>query len=401
MNRASSTENTVQPNSLGAGATRQAPHDRPTPTASAPALAGSAPAGFLIDVAKPSNGGTSLPEMAPSPDHILQIGMGFWASKTLLSAVELGLFTVLSSGPMTGDEITERLGLHRRSRSDFLDALVSIGLLARDGDGTRARYSNTADTATFLDHRSPAYLGGILEMANSRLYGFWANLTEALKTGKPQNEAKTAGGDFFGALYADEQRLEEFLRAMQGIQMGNFLALLDRIDLSSAATLCDVGGANGILSALAVQRHPHLRASTFDLPPVEPIARRTLVAMGVDDRVTPVGGDFFVDELPPSDVVVMGNILHDWDNNQKRALINKAYRSLNIDGRLIVIENIIDNARRRNSFGLLMSLNMLIETPGGSDYTGEQFEQWCREAGFSRTEVLPLVGPTSAAIAYK
>ena len=400
MNRGSSTENTVQPRSLGAGASRQAPHDRPTP-ASVSAGGGSAPVGFLIDLAKPSNGGTSLPEIAPSPEHILQIGMGFWASKTLLSAVELDLFTVLGAGRMTAADIGERVGLHPRSRSDFLDALVSIGLLARDGNGTQARYTNTTDTATFLDHRSPTYLGGILEMANSRLYGFWGDLTEALRTGQPQNEAKTAGGDFFGALYADEQRLEEFLRAMQGIQTGNFLALLNRVDLSSVATLCDVGGANGILSALAAQRHPHLRAITFDLPPVEPIAKRTLVAMGVDDRVTPIGGDFFVDDLPTSDVIVMGNILHDWDSDQKQALINKAYRSLNNDGRLIVIENIIDNARRHNSFGLLMSLNMLIETPGGSDYTGAQYDQWCREAGFGRTEIVPLVGPTSAAVAYK
>ncbi len=401
MNHRSSTEDTVQPSSLDAGITRQARHDRPSPTASASAHVGSAPAGFLIDVAEPSNGATSLPEMAPSPDHVLQIGMGFWASKTLLSAVELDVFTVLGTGPMTAADIGQRVGLHPRSRSDFLDALVSIGLVARDGNGTQARYANTTDTATFLDHRSPAYLGGILEMANSRLYRFWEHLTEALRTGQPQNEAKTAGRDFFGALYADEQRLEEFLRAMQGIQTGNFSALLDRIDLSDAATLCDVGGANGILSALAVQRHPHLHAITFDLPPVEPIAKRTLVAMGVDDRVTAVGGDFFVDDLPPSDVVVMGNILHDWDNDQKQDLINKAYRSLNDGGRLIAIENIIDNARRHNSFGLLMSLNMLIETPGGSDYTGEQFDQWCREAGFGRTEIVPLVGPTSAAIAYK
>ena len=355
----------------------------------------------MTDGADPRNGNPTPPQKVPSPDHILQLGMGFWASKTLLSAVELDLFTVLGTGAMTGDEIAAHLGLHPRSRSDFLDALVSLGLLARHGDGTQARYTNTADTTTFLNQRSPAYLGGILEMANSRLYGFWANLTEALKTGLPQNEAKTGGGDFFTALYADEQRLEEFLRAMQGLQMGNFLALLDQIDLSSAATLCDLGGANGVLSALAVKRHPHLTAITFDLPPVEPIAKRTLTAMGVDDQVTAVSGDFFVDDLPRSDVFVMGNILHDWNIDQKQALINKAHQSLNNGGRLIAIENVIDDTRRHNSFGLLMSLNMLIETPGGSDYTQTQFDQWCRKAGFTHTDIVPLAGPTSAAIAHK
>ena len=245
----------------------------------------------------PEPGGSTA--QGPNPEHILQIGTGFWASKTLLSAVELDLFTVLGTRSLTGHEIGTELRLNTRSVVDFLDSLVSLGLLARDGDGHAARYVNTSDTAAFLDKGSPAYLGGILEMLNSRLYGFWGNLTEALRTGQPQNEAKTDGGEFFDALYADEQRLEEFLRAMQGIQTGNFLALLERIDLSSTATLCDLGGANGILSTLAAQRHPHLRAITFDLPSVTPIAKRTLAAMNVDQRVTPIGGDFFVDELPP------------------------------------------------------------------------------------------------------
>jgi predicted O-methyltransferase YrrM len=337
----------------------------------------------------------------PTPEHIMQIGMGFWASKTLLSAVELDLFSVLGDGPMTGTEIAARLGLHARSWADFLDGLVSLGLLARYGDGVQARYANATDTAAFLDRRSPAYLGGMLEMANSRLYGFWGNLTEALHTGLPQNEAKATGREFFDSLYADEQRLEGFLNAMQGIQTGNFLALLDRIDLSSAATLCDIGGANGILSALTARRYPNLRAVTFDLPSVKPIAERTLTAMEVDERVEAVGGDFFVDVFPQVDVIVMGNVLHDWDAEQKQVLIRKAYQSLNDGGRLIAIENVIDDARRENAFGLLMSLNMLIETSGGSDYTGAQFHEWCTAAGFIRTEVVALAGPTSAAVAYK
>jgi precorrin-6B methylase 2 len=340
--------------------------------------------------------------MAPNvtPDRIMQIGMGFWASKTLLSAVELELFTALGSEAKTGAEIGDRLGLHPRSQFDFLDSLVSLGLLARDGDGPHARYGNTDETAVFLDKSQPSYVGGILEMANSRLYGFWNNLTEALQTGMPQNEAKT-GGDFFEVLYADEKRLEEFLRAMQGIQMGNFLALLEQVDLSGAATLCDVGGGNGTLCGLAVQRHPHLTATVFDLPPVVPVAERHLAAMGVGERVHVVAGDFFTDDLPAADVIVMGNILHDWDEVQKTTLIAKAHKALTDGGRLIAVENVIDDARRQNTFGLLMSLNMLIELEGGFDYTGAQFNRWCVEAGFVRTEIIGLAGPSSAAIAYK
>ena len=335
-----------------------------------------------------------------TPEHILQVGMGFWASKTLLSAVELELFTILGDQSMTADQIGDRLKLHQRSRSDFLDALVSLHLLDRVGDGPQALYRNTAETGTFLDKAQPSYIGGILEMANSRLYGFWNHLTDALRTGRPQNEIKD-GGDFFGAVYADEERLEQFLRAMQGAQMGAFLALAEKVDFSSDTTLCDVGGGNGALSGVIAQRHPHLNITVFDLPQVVPVAQRYLTSIGVADRVTVVGGDFFVDDLPSADVIVMGNILHDWNEEQKQALIGKAYKALSDGGRLIAIENVIDDARRENTFGLLMSLNMLVELPGGFDYSGAQFDIWCKGAGFARTEVMPLAGPTSAAIAYK
>jgi hypothetical protein len=339
-------------------------------------------------------------EHTPDPQSILQIGMGFWGSKTLLSAVELELFTVLGAGPMTGAEVGERLGLHPRGLYDFLDSLTALGLLTRDGDGPAAQYGNTPDTAVFLDKNSPAYLGGIFEMANARLWGFWGGLTEALRTGQPQSEVKT-GGDFFATLYGDEQRLEQFLHGMQGIQLGSFMALFDTVDFSSAETLCDIGGANGTLCALGAQRHPHLQLISFDLPSVQPISERHLQALGVADRVTAVAGDFFADDLPGADVITMGNILHDWDEDQKRVLISKAHAALRAGGRFIAIENVIDDARRENLFGLLMSLNMLIEVPGGFDYTGAQFDAWCREVGFARTEIVPLAGPTSAAIAYK
>jgi precorrin-6B methylase 2 len=330
----------------------------------------------------------------------MQVGLGFWPSKVLLSAVELDLFSVLGERPMTGAEVGDRLSLHPRSLYDFLDALVALDLLERDGDGPLARYRNTPETGAFLDRAKPGYHGGFLDMCNTRLYGFWGNLTEGLRTGGPQNEAKD-GGDLFGAIYADQARLEGFLQAMTGIQLGNFLTLLDKVDLSSVQTLCDVGGANGTFCALAAQRHPNLNATLFELPVVTPVAERHLTAMGVADRVDVVAGDFFTDDLPNADVIVMGNILHDWDLDQKQELIAKAYKALNDGGRFVAVEAIIDDARRTNAMGLMMSLNMLIETPGGFDYTGAQFDDWCTEAGFERTEVVSLAGPASAAIAYK
>ncbi|HEX4187385.1 MAG TPA: methyltransferase [Solirubrobacteraceae bacterium] len=331
----------------------------------------------------------------------MQVGMGFWASKTLLSAVELELFTKLGSDGMTGPQIAETLELHARAIPDFPDALVALELLEREGEGSDALYRNTQTTAVFLDKRSPAYIGGILEMSNARLFRFWGDLTEALRTGKPQNEIKHTGKPMFEELYSDPDRLEQFINAMAGISLGPFSALAETFDFSDYKTLCDVGGATGQLSIIVANRHPHMRCTSFDLPVVEPIAQRTIESAGLSERVTAAGGDFFADRLPKADVITMGLILHDWNLEGKMHLIKAAYDALPEGGAFIVVENLIDNARCENAFGLLMSLNMLIEFGDAFDYTGADFAGWCREVGFKETEIVPLAGPTSAGIAYK
>ena len=339
--------------------------------------------------------------MSPDPAHIMQVGMGFMGSKTLLSAVELELFSELGGDALTGTELAERLGLDSRAVPDFPDALVALGLLDRDGDGAEARYRNTEDTAFFLNKESPAYIGGILEMSNARLYPFWGDLTDGLRTGEPQNEIKRTGKAMFEELYSDPARLEQFMGAMAGISAGPFMALAEKFDFSAYRTLCDVGGATGQLSIIVAGRRPNLSCTSFDLPVVEPIAQRTIEAAGMSDRIQTAAGDFFADPLPQADVITMGLILHDWNLERKLHLIRAAYDSLPDGGVLIAIENIIDDARRENTFGLMMSLNMLIEFGDAFDFTGADFDGWCREVGFKETRVEALVGPTSAAIAYK
>ena len=336
-----------------------------------------------------------------NPSHIMQVGMGFWPSKVVLSAVELQLFTHLAAGSLNGEEIGKRIGLHERAIYDFLDTLVALKLLERDGDGREGRYSNTADTAVFLDKDSPAYIGGILEMSNARLYRFWGDLTDALQTGKPQNEIKHTGKPLFDELYSDPARLEQFMQAMAGISTGNFHALAEKFDFSKYETVCDVGGATGRLSAALAARHPHLRCTSFDLPVVAPIAEKAIAAAGLNERVAVASGDFLTDPLPQADVITMGLILHDWNLEGKMHLIRSAYDALPKGGAFIIVENLIDDARRENAFGLMMSLNMLIEFGDAFDFTGGDFAGWCREAGFRDVQILPLTGPASAGIAYK
>ncbi|MPZ46302.1 MAG: methyltransferase [Betaproteobacteria bacterium] len=336
-----------------------------------------------------------------SPARIMEVGMAFWPAKVLLSAVELGLFTELGANSMTGRELQDALQLHPRANPDFFDTLVALRFLDRDGNGPEARYRNTEETALFLDRHSPQFIGGFLEMANARLYRFWGELTDALRTGIPQNEIKQTGESMFAELYSKPERLEQFMDAMSGISAGNFQALAEKFDFSRYRTVCDVGGATGLLSMLVAKKHPHLRCTSADLPAATRIAERKIEAAGLSDRISAKPLDFFTEPLPKADVITMGMILHDWNLEKKMHLVRAAYDALPPGGAFVVIENLIDDARRENAFGLMMSINMLIEFGDAFDFTGADFSGWCRAAGFSRTEVIPLAGPASAGVAYK
>ena len=334
-----------------------------------------------------------------APDRILQLGSAFWGSKTLLSAIELGLFTRLAErGPLSLEGLREALGLHERSARDFFDALVALGVLQRLGDG---RYANTAETDLYLDRAKPSYVGGILEMMNGRLYRFWGNLTEALRTGRPQNEITAGEPDLFGAVYADPDRLELFLGAMTGLSLPTARAIAAAFPWAEHATFADIGCAQGGLTAEIARTHGHLTGFGYDLPKVRPVFERYVAKQGLAERLSFLEGDFFRDPLPSVDVLVMGHILHDWDLAEKRLLLEKAYAALPAGGALVVYDAMIDDARRTNAFGLLMSLNMLIETPGGFDYTGADCAGWMRDAGFRDVRVEHLQGPYSMAVARK
>jgi len=338
-------------------------------------------------------------KLDPSP--IMQTATAFWASKVLLTAVEFDVFTLLGDGAMTATELGETLSLHPRGIYDFFDALVALNFLERDGDGPAGRYKNTAETAAFLNKRSPQYIGGLPDMLNARLFGFWNNLGEALKTGQPQNEVRLHGKPIFEELYDSEVKLGLFLEAMTGFQAENFRQLAEKFDFAPYKTVTDVGGALALLSRIVGAKHAHLTFKSFDLPPVAPHAQKHIEAAGMTGRIEAVSGDFFADALPKADVVTMGNILHDWNLEKKKILIRKAYEALPNGGAFIVVENLIDDARRENAFGLLMSLNMLIEFGDAFDYTGADFRRWCGETGFRSFDILPLTGPASAAVAYK
>jgi O-methyltransferase domain/Dimerisation domain len=330
-------------------------------------------------------------------EKILQTGMAFWPSQTLLSAVEMGLFSELARGPESFETLSGRLGLHLRSARDFLDALVALGFLQRNANV----YANTPETDLFLDRKKPSYVGGILEMARHRLYPFWGHLVEALRTGNPQNEMKSGGSGLFETLYADPGRLKEFLSAMTSVSHGANLAIARRFPWKDYRTFADVGTAQGDLAVQIALANPEIKGVGFDLPEVAPIFEEYAATTGAANQLRFVPGDFFKQALPQADVVLMGHILHDWDLETKRMLVKKGFDAIPSGGAFIVYDAIIDDDRTQNAFGLMMSLNMLIETPGGFDYTGADCASWMKEAGFSSTRVEHLVGPDSMVIGIK
>jgi hypothetical protein len=343
---------------------------------------------------------TALPvsdSKALTPDDIMQLGFGFWGSRALLSAVELKLFGVLSqAGPLDAEQLRERLGLHPRSARDFFDALVALGML----DRTDGRYENTPQTDLFLDPAKPTYVGGVLEMSSVRLYNFWGSLTEGLQTGQPQSEVKT-GGEFFETLYADPEKLAGFTAAMTGLSRAAGEAIAEKFAWRDYGSVIDIGCAQGAVPVAIATAHDHLTGGGYDLPPVEPIFNSYVAQHDLAGRLQFTPGDFFADPLPSADVLVMGHILHDWDMGEKRLLLQKAYDALPNGGALIVYEALIDDDRRHNAFGLLMSLNMLIEGLGGFDYTGADCRGWMADVGFSKSYVEHLVGPDSMVVGIK
>jgi len=334
---------------------------------------------------------------ADGSEHILQVGLGFWAAKALLSAVEMEVFTELAKRPEDLSTLQARLGIHARSSRDFFDALVALGFLRRvDG-----KYANTPAADLYLDKHKPSYIGGMLEMANQRLYEHWSHLTVALRTGRQQNEFKDGKGSLFGALYADPARLKTFLAAMSGISRGANQAIAKKALWAQYRTFADIGTAQGDLAVQIALVNQHLHGVGYDLPEVGPIFEEYVEHHGLNERLRFHSGNFFDDPLPHVDVITMGHILHDWNLDEKKMLLRKAHEALTPGGAVVIYDSIIDDDRSQNAFGLLMSLNMLLESPGGFDYTGHDCITWMREAGFREGRVHHLVGPESMVVGLK
>ncbi|TYB60573.1 methyltransferase [Nonomuraea sp. PA05] len=314
---------------------------------------------------------TQVPQIT-SPAELIRLGKtAFCTAKVVLSALELRVFAVLAERSLTGAELTERLALHPRAARDFFETMVSLGLLLRK-DG---RYCNSAAAEQYLDPGKPSYVGGFLERSDRVLYPAWGDLTVALRTGRPRVESA------FREMLADPDRLTSYLGMMDALSTMLAPRIARAFDWSGVKTYADVGGARGNLAGRIAAEHPHLNVHVFDLPPMEQPFREHVARLGVADRATFHPGDFFADPLPEADVLTIGHVLHNWAPDERRMLVKKAFQSISPGGALLVYDRMLAD-EPTDPENLVISLDMLLTTEGGSEYLVGECREYVEEAGF-------------------
>jgi SAM-dependent methyltransferase len=330
-------------------------------------------------------------EPAVTAEPLLHMAVDFYRWRTVQFALELDLFTQLTGVPHTEAQVRDRFGLADRGARDFLDALVAVGLLDRDGE----TYEATSLASEFLDRGTPSYLGRFLAIADAR----WAEVGPALRTGEPQNGAQ-AGASMFTEQHRDIAAWTAYYGGMDALNGPNGAALAHAFDWSTVRDVVDAGGARGNVALHLVRANPHLAATVFDLPAVREVFEAHMAAHGVTDEVRFRPGNFFQDRLPATDAVVFGHVLHDWGVAERKVLARKAYEALRPGGVALVYDTMIDDDRR-DATSLLVSLNMMICTPRGSEYTTAECGSWFTDAGFDRIETRFLTSDDTLLVAYK
>jgi hypothetical protein len=317
-----------------------------------------------------------LPTHEPSAEHIVRSAYAFWQSKTLFAAVELDVFTALTREPLQFETLRARLGLNPRGARDFFDALVALRFLHRTADG---QYCNTAESEAYLVRGKATYLGGLLRHLDARHYKNWDLLTRGLVNGEPQTGLGLAS---YAGFYADQSNQAIFLEGMTGGSLLAARALARLLPWSRYRTIVDIGTAQGCVPVQIAREHPHLSGGGFDLPENEPAFSAYVREHGLEDRLRFFPGDFFAHPLPRADVLIMGRILHNWDDARRQLLLRKAFDAVNAGGALVVYDPMIGDERCIEAHPLLSSLNMLIETAAGSEYSIADCRRWMEAAGF-------------------
>jgi len=335
-----------------------------------------------------------------TPVPLMQLATAFWGFKTLAAAQELDLFTHVSiSGPCTCEELSQWLRIDRRPAEMLLTGCAALGLLEKDG----GRYYNSPLAAKFLVRGTPYFFGGFVEMLDKRLYPGWDKLLEALRTNRPTTWDPDRQKSLFEA--EDPAMLATFWEAMHSLSTFTARVLAEAIDFSPFSRLLDIGGGSAAFDIELCRRYPQLQASVYDLPFVTGIAAHKIADAGLPDRIATVPGDFFTDSTYPEghDVILLSMIMHDWDEARDREILRKCYQALPSGGAVIISGLLVNDEKSGPPPAALMSLNMLIETEGGRNYTPAEYSAWLDALGYRdiHTVWFEAAGANGAVIGYK
>jgi acetylserotonin N-methyltransferase len=334
------------------------------------------------------------PDAAP----VLELIDAFRKSKTLFTALTLGVFELLESGPKDLAGLAGATRAKPEPLERLLDACVCLGLLERAGEG----YGNTPLAMTYLVRSSPDTLAGYIKYSDEALYPMWAHLTDAVREGSHrwQQTFGLSGNALFEHFFHTDEATRTFLTGMHGFGMLSSPAVVRAFDLSRFQRMVDLGGGTGHLAEAACARYRNLRATVFDLPRVLGFARKLLAESAVADRMNFLEGDFFVDELPAADLYAVGRILHDWSEPKIAALLARIAARLPVGGGLLIAEKLMNEDHAGPLHANMQSLNMLVCTEGRERSLGE-YTALLRAAGFGRVRGKITEQPLDAILAIK
>jgi hypothetical protein len=330
------------------------------------------------------NGGErspAVPQGAAPSDALMLVATGVWTAQALWAAASLGIADVVAAAPRTAAEIAAATGAREGPVRRILRALAALGIFAETSDG---RVGNTPQSE-LLRSDVPGSLRDFVVMLGQRWHvAAFGELLHSVHTGRPGVE-RVLGKSLWEHFAADPEQGRIFDAAMTGVVAGAAMALRDVYDFGGVRTLVDVGGGHGFVLGSVLAANPQVRGVLFDQPQVVSGAGPVLERLGVAERVTIVGGDFFA-QVPRGDAYVLSHILHDWDDERATAILRTIARAAEPRARLLVVETVIPPGNAY-SFGKILDLEMLA-LAGGLERTEKEYRTLLEAGGFRLTRVL-------------
>jgi ubiquinone/menaquinone biosynthesis C-methylase UbiE len=308
-----------------------------------------------------------------SSEDIRELANSFRESRTLLTAFELKMFTVLDKHMMTSDEVAQKINANQRSTDRLLNALCAMGILKK----VHGKFYNTDLASKYLIEGKPEFMGGLYHTNN--LWDTWSNLTNSVIKGSSfiSDKNKTEKDDW----------VKYFIGAMhyRGVNQGKILAMM--IDLTNVKRMLDVGGGSAAFSMEIVKKNPAINAVVLDLPYVIPLTKKYISESGLSDKFNFIEGDYLTKDFEGKyDLILLSAIVHINNYEQNKMLIKKCADALNKNGMIIISDFVMDDDRTKPHHGALFSLNMLVGTANGDTYTEKEIREWFESAGLTKIE---------------